>query len=288
MSLRGWIALTSTGVLVSLGGCATAPQGQQEITMAEPQPMQQAPQRTPQQDVRTPLPPPVAEPITSPSIQQTGSYVRIDTGWSFSQNAGFRDDAAVSPTCFIAVSYPGGCGAELNHAGSSPVFGVTAGYHIRPGLRADVSVARRSGYELKGSDPEGTLFDPKITSDSIMANVYFDLPFNWIGMKPFIGGGIGYGHNKMDPIKWRDATSSGVLPGGSSSGFVWQLSLGADIPLSATWALEIGYRYMDLGKIKKDAGPDIDGQFNPPPNGTGSATGSLRANELMVGFRYTF
>ena len=116
----------------------------------------------------------------------------------------------------------------------------------------------------------------------------FDLPFDWAGVKPFIGGGIGYGRNKMDPIKWQDPTSSGVLPGGSSSGLVWQLTFGADIRLPEKWILEIGYRYADLGKIKKDAGPDLAGQFNPPPNGTGSATGKLRTDEVTIGFRYDF
>ena len=288
MSSRMSIAVTSMAVIVGLGGCAgTLENRTQEMTKSDPKPMPQAPQRTPQ-DVRTPVPPSVREPISSSPAPQAGPYIRIDTGWSFARNAGFRDDAAVSPTCFVAVVYPGVCGAELNHVGSSHIFGVSAGYRISSGVRADVSIARRSGYELKGFDPEGTFFDPNITSDSIIANAYFDLPFSWAGVKPFVGGGIGYGRNKMDPIKWYDPTSSGVLPGGSHSGVIWQLTVGADIVLAKKWTLEIGYKYMDLGKIKKNAGPDIAGQFNPPPNGTGSASGNLRADELTIGFRYNF
>jgi opacity protein-like surface antigen len=121
-----------------------------------------------------------------------------------------------------------------------------------------------------------------------MASAYFDLPFALGLAKPYLGGGIGYGRNKMDPIRWSDGTTSGVLPGGSSSGVVWQLSGGVEIPVAQKVTLELGYRYSDLGKIKKDAGPDLAGQFNPPPNGTGSATGNLRANEILLGLRYAF
>jgi opacity protein-like surface antigen len=52
--------------------------------------------------------------------------------------------------------------------------------------------------------------------------------------------------------------------------------------------LEVAYRYTDLGKIVKDAGPDQAGQFFGPGSVTGSATGKLRTNELLLAVRYGF
>lgn len=291
------------GAMTILGGCATNA-GQQHMVQADPQPMQQAPERAPQ-EVRTPLPPQTATPVTKapaappsapprtaappPSRSPVGGpYVRADIGWSWARNADFTDDAPVSPTCFIAVNYPGVCGASLNSLGSSAVFGIGAGYRFGNGFRADVTLEYRGGYNLSGADPEGTYFDPQVTSKGALINGYYDLPVAWGPFRPYVGGGIGYSKNKMDPINWYDATSTGTLPGGSNNSVAWQLTLGTNIDLGDKWVVDVRYRYSDFGKFKKDAGPDLAGQFNPPPNGTGPATGYLRASEFIIGVRRDF
>jgi opacity protein-like surface antigen len=279
------------------------------MVQAEPQPMQQAPARAPQ-EVRTPLPPQTIAPgqqgsstpqqaappaagtpapaAPAPRPSAAGPYVRADIGWSWARNADFADDAAVSPTCFIAVNYPGVCGASLNSLGSSAIFGVGAGYRFGNGFRADVTLEYRGGYNLSGSDPEGTYFDPQVTSKGALINGYYDLPLVLGPFRPYVGGGIGYSKNKMDPINWYDSTSSGTLPGGSTNSVAWQLTLGTNIDLGDKWVIDVRYRYSDFGRFKKDAGPDLAGQFNPPPNGTGPATGYLRASEVIVGVRRDF
>ena len=60
--------------------------------------------------------------------------------------------------------------------------------------------------------------------------------------------------------------------------------------LQPGWTLEVLYRYSDMGKFVKSAGPDQfapSGTFNASGN-TGAATGKLRANELIVGVRWDF
>lgn len=53
------------------------------------------------------------------------------------------------------------------------------------------------------------------------------------------------------------------------------------------WILEFYYSYADLGKFKKNAGPDVSGA--PFDSGiTDGATGKLRANELIFALRYDF
>jgi opacity protein-like surface antigen len=93
----------------------------------------------------------------------------------------------------------------------------------------------------------------------------------------------------MDHLMWNDAgtfPSSGGLPGGSWSGTAWQLTVGADVTLANNWVMEIGYRYVDLGKIVKEAGPATSGSAFNAANYTTPLTGKLRANELLLSFRY--
>lgn len=263
------------------------------IVRAAPDEMAQAPERTPQ-EVRTPLPPPVAtradEPESTPASSgpAPGPYVRVEIAHSKSRSADFRDDKAVSPDCFIAVNYPGVCGASLDRMGSGQALSVGVGYRFGNGFRADVTYGRRKGYELRGYDPEGTYFDPPITSDSLLAGLYYDFPVMLGIVRPFVGGGVGKSRNEMDPILWYDTTSSGKLPGGKKNSFAWQFSAGANVLLSEGLVLEVGYRYMDMGKFKKSAGPDLVGNFNAPGVGTGGATGHLRADEIYLGIRRDF
>lgn len=217
-------------------------------------------------------------------------YVKLDSGWSFGQNPKFKDDDPVSPECFILTTgSPGNCGGALDKIGSSFIAGVGVGYRFPGGIRADLTYGNRSGYKLKGRDAAGTDFDPQVTANSIMANGYYDLPVA-IGnrVKPFVGGGIGRSRNEMDPITWRDPSFTGQLPGGKTNQTAWQLTLGANVTLTDGWVLEIGYRYMDLGRIKKDAGPDVSGTSINGTGQSGPATGKLRANELLLSLRYEF
>ncbi len=204
------------------------------------------------------------------------------------RKADFKDDHAVSPTCFIAVNYPGICGASLNHLGSSTAVSLGIGYRFGNGWRGDISYGHREGYNLRGRDPEGTDFDPPVSSKSLVASIYYDFPMMLGMVQPFAGGGFGRSNNTMNTLRWHDPSSSGRLPGGKHNAFAWQFSAGANIALASDLILEIGYRYMDMGKFKKSAGADLEGQFNPPPYGTGGATGRLRADELYLSVRREF
>jgi len=225
------------------------------------------------------------------SVQQAegadfGPYVKAEAGYSKARSANFRDDSPNSPNCVLQAN-SGPCSGELNHLGSGWNLGVGVGYKFPGGFRAGVSYNRRAGYDLKGSDPAGTDFDPEVKSNAVMLNGAFDLPINLGPVKPFVGAGIGRSRNEMKPLKWNDpGCCSGTLTGGKKTDTAWEVTLGADIEVSKGWTLELMYRYMDMGKFVKDSGPDQAGLFGTGV--TSSATGKLRSNEIIVGFKFPF
>jgi len=216
-----------------------------------------------------------------------GPFFKAEVGFSKARNAGMQDDAPNSPDCVMQPAVGAVCTGALDHLGSGWNFGVGVGYKFPGGFRVDIGYNHRAGYNLKGRDEAGTDFDPEVKSDAVMLNGTFDLPFALGPLKPFVGGGIGRSRNDMKPLKWNDpGCCAGTLTGGKKTDTAWQLTLGADIEVSKDWTLEVTYRYMDMGKFVKQAGPDQAGLFGTGV--TGSMTGRLRSNEINVGFKKPF
>lgn len=279
-------------VVLSSGGCAapSGPQSQASTRAETPEPLQ-APEREPQ-EVRERIPPPQIDRTASPSPVRTGTSpveLRIESGWSMGRSPRFRDNNSKSPDCFILTSgAPGDCGGSFDQIGTSGIIGIGVGYGLGNGKRVDIGYSRRSGFELLGSDPAGSSFDPAVTTDTIMMSGAFELPVKWGSMRPYVGAGIGVSRNEMGALKWKDGNDSGTLTGGKKTSFAWSLTLGAELDVSENVILEFGYRYMDLGKFEKEAGPDQQpGQFSTfnASGNTGSATGRLRTDELLLNLR---
>lgn len=224
---------------------------------------------------------------SSPS-SKVGPFIRAEAGFSKAVNPHLRDDDPSSPNCFLIAAVGPTCTGELDKLGKGKTLGIGVGYRFPGGIRMDVSYNRRSGFDLSGCDPAGSCFDPPVKSDAVMLNGTFDIPVKLGPVSPYIGLGIGRTKNDMKPINWFDGGSSGTLTGGSKNDTAWQVTLGGDIDLTGGWVLEIAYRYTDLGKIVKHAGLDQAGVFHGPGIPTGSATGKLRTNELLMAVRFGF
>lgn len=104
---------------------------------------------------------------------------------------------------------------------------------------------------------------------SVMANVYYDY-LTCTPWTPYVGAGLGYAWLKdvwhLEDIKIKDK---------STYNLAWQIMAGVTYDLNPNWKLDAGYRYADLGRVRKNYGDVV------------SKT-SLRDHEIMFGVRYTF
>lgn len=215
-------------------------------------------------------------------------YFQLNTGWSWAQSAGMKDSQPSSPDCLLQPASGSVCNGTLNSLGSSFIIGAGVGYKLPMGFRVDITYDNRSGYNLSGSDPAGTAFDPKTTANTGMVNAYYDLPFT-IGerVKPYIGAGIGRSKNKVNNINWSDPPNfAGQVPGGTQTSTAWQFTIGADIRVNEHWVLDVGYRHTDLGKLTTNAGPATAGQPFNASNYTTPLEGRLKTNEILFNVRY--
>jgi opacity protein-like surface antigen len=221
--------------------------------------------------------------ITYTQTSQAQVYWRLDSGYSWSRNANIGDRDSTGNRLFCgdpACSVP----TKIDDNTTSFIIGGGVGYRVTPNLRTDFTIGYRGGYELSASDASAA-FRADIRSWAYMFNGYFDIPIggSW---KPYVGAGIGYARNEIESIVAKVPGLSIAVPGGIKSGLAWSLSAGIGYSLSKTTTLDIGYRYIDLGKIETETGlaTFVPATFSPQPYY--GATGKLHAHELTIGLRF--
>ncbi len=211
-----------------------------------------------------------------------GVYFRVDTGYSWAMDAKIKDKAFTPAAPFICADP--GCTApgQLNHVGSSWIAGAGVGYRFTDILRSDLTFGWRGGYKLSGFDGQPASYSANITTYNLMLNGYVDVPLGISWFKPYAGGGLGAARNNFTQIYATGPLGTTLLPARNTTDFAWQLSIGVGFQLSKSLILDVGYRYMDSGKIESGSGATV-GAVAVPYNG---ATGNLTSNELQVGLRF--
>ena len=194
-------------------------------------------------------------------------YGRIDTGYSWTSNMN-RDLGS-------------------NDAGNSAILGVGIGYHVNDHIRTDATLAYRGWYKYEGSTMIGaSTFSGQadISSTVGMVNAYYDIG-HYDRFTPYVGGGIGFSSNHVKSASLSlNGTPIGGIDSDTHTSFAWQLGAGTAINVAQGIALDVGYRYIDMGTAKTGDTATISG--TPIPGAT--LQGNLRASELQAGVRITF
>jgi opacity protein-like surface antigen len=94
-----------------------------------------------------------------------------------------------------------------------------------------------------------------------MFNAYYDLG-HWGSFVPYVGAGVGVARNEMDGVAF--STSPNIQAGGDTWALAWSLMAGAGFQLSERVILDLGYRFIDMGKAQSGTS-DSSGFTNNPP-----------------------
>ena len=201
-------------------------------------------------------------------------YWRFDAGWSRAGDADFKDNdfngagvICADPSC----TRPG----TVNSIDGSSVVGAGVGYRFSGALRGDVTLAYRGFYELNEFVGDAT-YRAQTKSTTLMVNGYYD--FTAGGVRPYIGAGIGWARNETEQLT-QDFGLGFInsFAGATRDNAAVAVMVGVGIPYSG-WTLDIGYRYIDLGKFETG---------NTAAFGiSGGQTGKLSASEFTLGARF--
>jgi len=157
---------------------------------------------------------------------------------------------------------------------------------LETGTIGSVAIGARNGmmrYELEGLRQDSDVKSHSAAGVAVggsgeseltaaMANVYVDFGER-LGVKPYIGGGIGYGH-----VNFKDysATGTGQFLDDSDNVLAYQGIAGVAYDINPCWAVTAEYRYIGTNdaEVATSAGTNTKVSYD--------------SNNVLVGLRYTF
>jgi opacity protein-like surface antigen len=158
-------------------------------------------------------------------------------------------------------------------------FGGGVGYKMdwfRTDVTFDVSTTAKIDAD---SNRRANDLSTKVDNINGLWNAYADLG-TWWGFSPYIGGGVGFSRLKASGFRV-SSDHEGGQHSDESWNFAWAAMAGLSYRVSANWAVDVGYRHIDMG----DVWTGVFGQ------GRGRdehrlAIKNLSSDEVRVGFRY--
>jgi opacity protein-like surface antigen len=231
------------------------------------------------------LPPPPMLEAPAPELRGSigsGWYLRGDIGVGLNNHKpGLEFTSNGAPTAPL----PAGASFTLNdfRLGSSTLFGAGVGYQFNSWFRADLTGELRTSASIQGRDTflfpfgGGSQFGQRqtnnysgsLSSQVYLANAYADLgTFCPLGcITPFVGAGIGFANHKLSQIS--DTSVQGPYNVGSPNVFTgqtfafntyfaeksrtnlaWALMAGVGVDVTKNIKLELGYRYLNMGRAE--------------------------------------
>lgn len=150
--------------------------------------------------------------------------------------------------------------------GTHVAYGVRAGY-VRGEVELNNSRDIKRNYVTDSNFFGGEWgYDHfRLYKHSVMANVYFDY-LTCTPWTPYVGAGLGVSHLKADFGEVAKSVNN----------LAWQVMAGLAYDITSNWTLDAGYRYADLGRIRKNWGDQNITKID------------VRDHEIMLGARYNF
>lgn len=130
------------------------------------------------------------------------------------------------------------------------------------------------------SETEVLNLKTSIRLQTLMANLWVDIPTG-TAFKPYLGGGIGWAF-----IGYRAAADEGsdeeeaVTSNAHKTNFAWSLGGGLGYDITDNWAVDLGYRYINAGSVRKN--------FTDTGIIVYSKIKRVESHDIMVSLRYTF
>jgi OOP family OmpA-OmpF porin len=213
----------------------------------------------------------LAVPLTAHAQPFKGVYVNLGAGYDLTPDSG-----ASPPSSFA------GSNIQLNRDNGFVGLG-SLGYAFGNGFRLEVEGSyRQNGLNGLSGTTLPTTASGTIQNYGLMTNLLFDLDIGKPWLFPYIGGGVGYGWNRLSGARFSQ-TGTGFDSNGTEGGFAYQAIAGLSFPVSGVPGLSVTaeYRYHSVVGDETFHGSTPSGPAN-------LTLGTTHDHDFLLGVRYAF
>ena len=166
----------------------------------------------------------------APEPMGLGWYVSVFGGWSHAKDESGSFSSG-TPIYFDL---------ELDDGFTA---GIALGAQINEWLRGEVELSGNwhdaEGFVDTTVPPTSTTLDGDETALFALANLWLEVPIGLGPLRPYAGGGVGFGRLDLDI----ETSGGSTLFDDADWGFAWQLGAGVAFDVSESIAIDLGYRY---------------------------------------------
>jgi outer membrane protein OmpA-like peptidoglycan-associated protein len=216
-----------------------------------------------------------------------GVYLRGDVGGAFGTDNSFKD---TSPT---SVSPPSRLGTttQPGNPGNSIMFGGGVGYRFTPMFRSDFTLDYIPSFKEQTHNSALPALRASAGASSLvgMLNGYLDLngfaPTMFGPFQPYLDAGVGFAYNDLHKATLSlGGTNIGLLSGSTRTELAWGAGAGVAYSITPNLALDLAYKYLDLGEIRTGTSVTTFGVTGPVT----ATKANLQAHTVTLGVRWTF
>ena len=182
-----------------------------------------------------------------------------------------------------------GTGVSATNESNDDFYKYGIGFGIDPEGPARVDFSFSYSPEMKATSNSSfnTAFRGGVENYLVMINAYYDFEEAHESFVPYISGGIGLSRMEADDTKATNAALGINLSEGGETkdNLGWALGLGAAIKMEENVSLDIGYRFLGMGKAE---GSGVFSGTPVTPSNSGGRVDNFFAHELYLGFRIGF
>jgi opacity protein-like surface antigen len=181
----------------------------------------------------------------------------------------------------------GGTSAENESNDNFRKYGIGLGFNPDGPMRTELSFGYSPDMKATSNLPNNLNAKGKMDNYLLMINAYYDFEEVEQSFVPYISGGLGLSRMVTDDSNTTNAAGTVNVSerGETKDNLGWALGLGAAIKMEENVSLDIGYRFLAMGKAEQ-SGEFFGTPFNP--SNSGARIDNIFAHELYLGLRIGF
>jgi len=179
---------------------------------------------------------------------------------------------------------------------SAPFYGAGVGYQWTSWLRTDVTGEYRgkAGFHALDSYFDNTAVAYRTNDYTAsksewvaLVNAYIDLG-TWWSITPYVGAGVGVAFNTIDHFRDTNviASGGGWAETGRQTSLAWALHAGAAYRVTSNLALDLSYRYLNVGNARSGILQNLDPSFSSGNPLAPVTFHNIQSHDLMLGLRW--